>query len=95
MSSILGSVGAVGVPGSYVAAKHGVVGLTKIAALEYAQQGIRVNSVGPAFIKTPLLGNSRKPRCRSRPHSTRWAVRASPKRCPHWCASYCHHERVS
>lgn len=57
MASILGSVGAVGVPGSYVAAKHGVVGLTKIAALEYAQQGIRVNSVGPAFIKTPLLGN--------------------------------------
>jgi NAD(P)-dependent dehydrogenase (short-subunit alcohol dehydrogenase family) len=36
-------------------AKHGVVGLTKAAALEYASQGIRINAVGPAFIDTPLL----------------------------------------
>ena len=57
MASILGSVGAVGVPASYVAAKHGVVGLTKNAAMEHAADGVRVNSVGPAFIKTPLLGN--------------------------------------
>jgi NAD(P)-dependent dehydrogenase (short-subunit alcohol dehydrogenase family) len=57
MSSILGSIGVVGVPAAYTAAKHGVVGLTKNAALEYAEQGIRVNSVGPAFIKTPLLAN--------------------------------------
>jgi NAD(P)-dependent dehydrogenase (short-subunit alcohol dehydrogenase family) len=54
MTSILGSVGFAGSP-AYVAAKHGVVGLTKSAALEYAKQGIRINSVGPAFIKTPLL----------------------------------------
>jgi NAD(P)-dependent dehydrogenase (short-subunit alcohol dehydrogenase family) len=40
---------------AYVAAKHGVVGLSKNAAIEYADKGIRVNSVGPAFIKTPLL----------------------------------------
>ncbi len=40
---------------AYVAAKHGVVGLTKNAALEYSAKGIRVNAVGPAFIKTPLL----------------------------------------
>lgn len=54
MSSILGSVGfANAVP--YVAAKHGLLGLTKTAAMEYAQQGIRVNAVGPAFIDTPLL----------------------------------------
>ncbi|HLU53035.1 MAG TPA: 3-oxoacyl-ACP reductase FabG [Acidimicrobiia bacterium] len=54
MASILGSVG---FPNSaaYVAAKHGVVGLTKSAALEYSAQGIRVNSVGPAFINTPLI----------------------------------------
>ncbi|MFL5728518.1 MAG: SDR family NAD(P)-dependent oxidoreductase, partial [Cytophagaceae bacterium] len=40
---------------AYVAAKHGLVGLTQNAALEYAAKGIRVNCVGPAFIKTPLL----------------------------------------
>jgi NAD(P)-dependent dehydrogenase (short-subunit alcohol dehydrogenase family) len=54
MASILGSVGFANAP-AYVAAKHGVVGLTKNAALEYAASGIRINSVGPAFIHTPLL----------------------------------------
>tara|TARA_Y100000816_G_scaffold230293_1_gene175485 strand:- start:517 stop:912 length:396 start_codon:yes stop_codon:yes gene_type:complete len=54
MASILGSVG-FATSSAYVAAKHGVVGLTKNAALEYATQGVRVNSVGPGFIKTPLL----------------------------------------
>lgn len=54
MSSILGSVGFANSP-AYVAAKHGVVGLTKSAALEYATQGVRVTSVGPGFITTPLL----------------------------------------
>lgn len=57
MASILGSVGGAGIPASYVASKHGVVGLTKNAALEYASRGIRVNSVGPAYIRTPLLAN--------------------------------------
>jgi NAD(P)-dependent dehydrogenase (short-subunit alcohol dehydrogenase family) len=54
VASILGSVG-FGTSSAYVAAKHGVVGLTKTAAIEYATQGIRVNSVGPGFIRTPLL----------------------------------------
>jgi len=54
MSSILGQVG-FATASAYVAAKHGVVGLTKNAAMEYAAQGIRVNAVGPAFILTPLL----------------------------------------
>ena len=54
MSSILGQVGFAGAP-AYVAAKHGLLGLTQNAALEYAGKGIRVNCVGPAFIKTPLL----------------------------------------
>src|SRR5690606_27870890 len=54
IAAILGSVGFASAP-AYVAAKHGVVGLTKNAAIEYATRGIRVNSVGPGFIKTPLL----------------------------------------
>lgn len=54
IASILGSVGFAN-SAAYVSAKHGLVGLTKNAALEYAAQGVRVNSVGPAFIKTPLI----------------------------------------
>lgn len=54
MASILGQV-ATPQNSAYVAAKHGVVGLTKAAALEYATRGIRINSVGPGYIDTPLL----------------------------------------
>ncbi|SHM90100.1 NAD(P)-dependent dehydrogenase, short-chain alcohol dehydrogenase family [Cyclobacterium lianum] len=54
MASILGQVGFAS-SCAYVAAKHGIVGLTKNGALEYAKQGIRVNAIGPGFIKTPLL----------------------------------------
>lgn len=54
MASVLGQVGTKYSP-AYVAAKHGVVGLTKAAAIEYADQKIRINSVGPGYIKTPLL----------------------------------------
>jgi NAD(P)-dependent dehydrogenase (short-subunit alcohol dehydrogenase family) len=60
MSSILGSVGFAN-SAPYVAAKHGLLGLTKTAAMEYAQQGIRVNAVGPAFIDTPLLSANLSP----------------------------------
>jgi NAD(P)-dependent dehydrogenase (short-subunit alcohol dehydrogenase family) len=54
MSSILGQVAFSGAP-AYVAAKHGVVGLSRSAAVEYAKQGIRVNVVGPGFIQTPMI----------------------------------------
>src|SRR5262249_28236190 len=53
-----GSVGGViGYPNlaAYNAAKHGVVGLTRTAALEYASRGIRVNAVCPAWIETPMV----------------------------------------
>ena len=54
VASILGVVGFATAP-AYTAAKHGVVGLTRAAALEYGPAGIRVNAVCPAFIETPML----------------------------------------
>ena len=54
MASIHGAVAAAG-NAAYTAAKHGVVGLTKNAAVEYGPQGLRINCVGPAYIETPLL----------------------------------------
>ena len=54
MASILGAVG-FATASAYTAAKHGVVGLTQAAAWEHAVDGIRVNAVGPGFIRTPLL----------------------------------------
>jgi|TARA_R110002124_G_scaffold287360_1_gene473782 NAD(P)-dependent dehydrogenase (short-subunit alcohol dehydrogenase family) len=41
---------------AYVAAKHAVVGLTRAAAVEYAQQGIRVNAIAPGLVNTPMTG---------------------------------------
>lgn len=54
MASILGVVGFSGAP-AYVSAKHAVVGLTKATAVELAPFGIRVVSVNPAFIRTPMI----------------------------------------
>jgi NAD(P)-dependent dehydrogenase (short-subunit alcohol dehydrogenase family) len=51
------AAGLIGWPGAsaYVAAKHGVVGLSKSAALEYAEAGIRVNSICPSYVLTPMV----------------------------------------
>lgn len=57
VASILGQVGFAN-SSAYAAAKHGVVGLTKTAGLEYGKSGVRVNAVGPAFIETPLVKDS-------------------------------------
>lgn len=57
VASILGKVGFANAA-AYVSAKHGVVGLTKSAAMEYATLGVRVNVVCPGFIYTPMLENA-------------------------------------
>jgi NAD(P)-dependent dehydrogenase (short-subunit alcohol dehydrogenase family) len=54
MASAAGLIGWAGASG-YVAAKHGVVGLSKAAALEYAEQGIRVNALCPSYVMTPMV----------------------------------------
>ena len=54
VASILGLVAFAGAP-AYVASKHGVIGLTATAAVEYGAQNIRINAVSPGFIRTPMI----------------------------------------
>lgn len=60
MASILGSVGFANAV-AYTATKHALLGMTKVAAMEYAAKGVRINAVGPGFIDTPLLSNNLTP----------------------------------
>jgi len=54
IASVHGLVGSVN-KSAYCAAKHGIIGLTKVAALECAEQGITVNSICPGWVDTPLI----------------------------------------
>jgi len=56
IASILGAAG-LARSAAYTASKHGVVGLSKAAALEYAPQGLRINAVGPGFIRTNMTAH--------------------------------------
>jgi NAD(P)-dependent dehydrogenase (short-subunit alcohol dehydrogenase family) len=56
MASAAGLIGWAGAPG-YVAAKHGVVGLSKAAAVEYAAEAIRVNAMCPSYTETPMVAD--------------------------------------
>ena len=54
LASIMGQVALPGL-GAYATSKHAVVGLTRVAALDYAAQGVRINAVGPGYVDTPML----------------------------------------
>ena len=54
IASIMGQVALPGL-GAYATSKHAVVGLTRVAALDYATQGVRINAVGPGYVDTPML----------------------------------------
>ncbi len=64
MASVLGSVG-IAQNAAYVTSKHALIGLTKVAALEYTDKGVRTNAVGPGFIDTPLVRATLSPEARA------------------------------
>jgi len=76
-ASILGLVG-IPTAAAYVASKHGVVGLTKAAVLEYAQAGLRINAVCPGFIRTPMVERFVELASRDNPHITEQVTALHP-----------------
>lgn len=73
VSSNSGLTGIAGL-GAYTASKHGVIGLTKSAALEYAQKGIRINVVCPGPVQTPMVDRA----VQSHPESMRAVIGSIP-----------------
>lgn len=61
---------------AYCSAKHGVIGLTKMAALEHAEQGIRVNTVCPGAVRTPFVDDL----CKKHPEREEWYISTTPMR---------------
>jgi len=59
---------------AYCSAKHGIIGLTKMAALEYAESGIRVNTVCPGPIRTPFVEDL----CKKHPEREAWYISSTP-----------------
>ncbi|MGI9332586.1 MAG: SDR family oxidoreductase, partial [Gammaproteobacteria bacterium] len=73
LSSIYGLVGAAGTA-AYTASKHAVAGLTRTAALDYAQHGIRLNALSPCYIRTPMVESV----LNARPELEQWMVERTP-----------------
>ncbi|HOE18940.1 MAG TPA: glucose 1-dehydrogenase [Syntrophorhabdaceae bacterium] len=61
---------------AYSSAKHGIIGLTKMAALEHAEQGIRVNTVCPGAVRTPFVDDL----CKKHPEREEWYISTTPMR---------------